>query len=199
MCVSRSVLPNSVGYHGLQPSWFLLLWDYPGKDTGVGCHLLLQRAYRNPQISCSWQEFPQDKRIKMISASFLAHTPSLNLFSMCAVLSWFWLFATPWTGALHAPLSMGILQARIREWIAMPSFRGSSQPRDQTQVFHIAGGLFTEHQESPKILESAAYPFSRASSPPRHRKRSPALQADSLPAELPGKPLFFIPLTKWMY
>ena len=29
---------------------------------------------------------------------------------------------------------MGILQARIVEWVAMPSSRGSSQPRDQTQV-----------------------------------------------------------------
>ena len=28
----------------------------------------------------------------------------------------------------------GILQARILEWVAIPSSRGSSQPRDQTQV-----------------------------------------------------------------
>ena len=28
---------------------------------------------------------------------------------------------------------------RILEWVAMPSSRGSSQPRDRTQVFHIAG------------------------------------------------------------
>ena len=28
----------------------------------------------------------------------------------------------------------GILQARILEWVAMPSSRGSSQPRDQTGV-----------------------------------------------------------------
>ena len=28
----------------------------------------------------------------------------------------------------------GILQARIREWVAMPSFRGSSWPRDRTQA-----------------------------------------------------------------
>ena len=28
----------------------------------------------------------------------------------------------------------GILQARILKWVALPSFRGSSQPRDQTQV-----------------------------------------------------------------
>ena len=56
------------------------------------------------------------------------------------------LFATPWTVACQAPLSMRILQARIVEWVAMPSSRGSSQTR------------------------------------------SPALQVDSLPSELPGKP-----------
>ena len=36
-----------------------------------------------------------------------------------------------------------ILQARILEWVAIPFFRESSQPRDQTQVFRIAGGFFT--------------------------------------------------------
>ena len=37
----------------------------------------------------------------------------------------------------------GILQARILEWVAYPFSRGSSQPRDQTQVSRIAGGFFT--------------------------------------------------------
>ena len=37
----------------------------------------------------------------------------------------------------------GILQARILEGIAVPFSRGSSQPRDQTQVSLIAGGFFT--------------------------------------------------------
>ena len=37
----------------------------------------------------------------------------------------------------------GLLQARILEWVAMPSSRGSSQSRDQTQVSHIAGRFFT--------------------------------------------------------
>ena len=32
----------------------------------------------------------------------------------------------------------GILQARIPEWVAMPSSRGSSQPRDGTQVFYVS-------------------------------------------------------------
>ena len=37
----------------------------------------------------------------------------------------------------------GILQARILEWVAFPFSRWSSQPRDQTQVSHIAGRFFT--------------------------------------------------------
>ena len=37
----------------------------------------------------------------------------------------------------------GILQARIWEWVVMPSSRGSSQLRDWTQVSCIAGGYFT--------------------------------------------------------
>ena len=49
----------------------------------------------------------------------------------------------PWTAAGQAPLSVGILQARTLEWVAMPSSRGSSQPRDQTQVCHTAGGFYT--------------------------------------------------------
>ena len=36
----------------------------------------------------------------------------------------------------------GILQARILEWAAFPFSRGSSQPRDQTQISCIIGGLF---------------------------------------------------------
>ena len=28
--------------HGLQPTWLLHPWDFPGKSTGVGCHCLLR-------------------------------------------------------------------------------------------------------------------------------------------------------------
>ena len=39
---------------------------------------------------------------------------------------------------------MGILQAKILEWVAMPSSRGSSAPRDRTQVSLISGRFFTD-------------------------------------------------------
>ena len=63
----------------------------------------------------------------------------------------------------------GILQARILEWVAFTFFRGSSQPRDWSQVSHIAGRFLYQlsHKTSPRILEWVAYPFSRASSRPR--------------------------------
>ena len=59
------------------------------------------------------------------------------------IISYIQLFVTPWAIALQAPLSMGILQARILGWGTMPSSRGPSQPRDETQVSHIAGGFLT--------------------------------------------------------
>ena len=53
------------------------------------------------------------------------------------------LFATPWTVAHQTPLFMGILQEKILEWVVMPCSKRSSQPRDRTWVFHIAGGFYT--------------------------------------------------------
>ena len=35
-------MPDSLGPHGLQPTRLLCPWDFPGKDSGVGCHFLLQ-------------------------------------------------------------------------------------------------------------------------------------------------------------
>ena len=51
----------------------------------------------------------------------------------------------------------GILQARIREWVAIPFSRGSFQPRDQTQVSSVADRFFTvwATREGPIPL----YPF----------------------------------------
>ena len=53
------------------------------------------------------------------------------------LLSHVWFFVTPWT-VVHR-----ILQARIQEGVAFPFSRASSQPRDRTQVFCIAGGFIT--------------------------------------------------------
>ena len=51
----------------------------------------------------------------------------------------------------------GILQQRILEWVAIPFSRGSSQPRDRTQVSHIAGSFFTiwATREAPDVLKAS--------------------------------------------
>ena len=54
----------------------------------------------------------------------------------------------------------GILQARILEWVAMPSSRESSWPRDQTHISCIAGGFFTaEPPRKPNIDNTSLYYF----------------------------------------
>ena len=50
------------------------------------------------------------------------------------------LFSTLWSVVYQAPPSMGILQARILEWVAISFSRRSSRPRDQT---HLESRFFT--------------------------------------------------------
>ena len=62
-------------------------------------------------------------------------------------------FVTLWTVAFQTSVH-GILQARILEWVAMSSSRGSSLPRGQTWVSCIAGRFFTTElpEKTPKSL-----------------------------------------------
>ena len=48
----------------------------------------------------------------------------------------------PMDCSLPASFAYGITQARILEWVAISSFRGSSWPRARTRVSHIAGRFF---------------------------------------------------------
>ena len=57
---------------------------------------------------------------------------------LCSLLSHVWLFVTLWTVPWQPPLSVGILQGGILEWVAMLSSWGPSQPRDLTHLSHIS-------------------------------------------------------------
>ena len=84
----------------------------------------------------------------------------------------------------------GILQARILEWVAFPFSRGSFQPRDQTQVSHITSGFFNiwATREAQEYWSRYPIPSPEDLPNPGIKPGSLALQVDSLPAELPGKP-----------
>ena len=43
--LSRSVVSNSLQPHGVQPARLLPPWHFLGKNTGVGCHFLLQGIF----------------------------------------------------------------------------------------------------------------------------------------------------------
>ena len=81
----------------------------------------------------------------------------------------------------------GIFQARVLEWIAI-IFSGENLPNPglphyRQILYHLS------HQRSPRILEWVAIPSPGNLPDPGIELGSPALQANSLPAESPGKPL----------
>ena len=83
----------------------------------------------------------------------------------------------------------GILQAGILEWVSFPFSRESSQPRDWTQVSHIAGRYSTSWATG-KLKNTGVDSLSllQGNLPsPGIKLVYRALQADSLPTELSGK------------
>ena len=84
----------------------------------------LKSSLSLPENTCSQQQRPRAAKKKC-----------------CAVLGHFshvWLFGTLRTEAPQAPLSMGILQARILVLVVMPSFKGLALPRDRTHISYIS-------------------------------------------------------------
>ena len=56
--LSHSVMSDSLLLHGLQPAGLLSSWDFPSKNTRVGCHFLLQGIFpiqRSNQFLLCWQ------------------------------------------------------------------------------------------------------------------------------------------------
>ena len=81
----------------------------------------------------------------------------------------------------------GILQARILEWAAFSFSSGSSQSRNWTQISHIAGRLQDSLPfEPPGKPKNTRVGILSLLSDPGIEPGSPALQVDSLSAELPG-------------
>ena len=75
----------------------------------------------NAHDHIQWEEIEYSRELKNMNVKVAQLSPAL---------------CDPMDCTVH-----GILQARILEWVATP--RGSSQPRDWTQVSHIAGRFFT--------------------------------------------------------
>ena len=106
--------------------------------------------------------------------------PTTNMTSprpecLLCVLSPVRLCVTPWTVARQAPLSMGLFQARVLEWVAISFSRGCSPSRDLTCVSCIS-------RISRQILyhcatwegQNASYLFLKSGSRPQPRSNPPS-------------------------
>ena len=95
-------------------------------------------------VLCTTNKHHREMTEIIVSEEGLRATSSLRFSCMC-VLSHSVVSdsTTPRTVAHQAPLSMGILQARMLKGVAISFSRGSSQPRDRIQVEPIAGTFFT--------------------------------------------------------
>ena len=80
---------------------------------------------------------PFNTVLSTITCFVLFNFPNVPEVKLSESLSHVWL-CDPIGYTVH-----GILQAGILGWVAVPFSRGSSQPRDGTQVSCIAGGFFT--------------------------------------------------------
>ena len=122
-------IPNEE--ENLQKSFSLAIF----KSLSFSCWMLTATVFSTRKINyykCFSWDFKKTRLNQRL------HIVSCPVFS-CSVMS-----DTLWPHGVdcQAPLSMGILRARIVEWVTMLSSRGSSQPRDQTQASHVAGGFF---------------------------------------------------------
>ena len=129
-------------------------WEEENKQRCVWCKVFITREFKGVSL---FKTIYWDIVALPCCASFcFAAVNQLHEY-MCAVLDCVWLFVIPQTVAGQAPLSMGILQARKLEWVAMPSSRASSQPRSRTPALQ-ADSLPSEPAGKPPLFW-ISFPF----------------------------------------
>ena len=57
LCSVCSVASDSLRAHGLQPARLLCLWEFPDKNTGVGCPFLLQSMFLTQGLNLCLLQF----------------------------------------------------------------------------------------------------------------------------------------------
>ena len=111
----------------------------PAKHTMPSCAASGRMGWPNSEIFAAFNKKALDLIcINLVHIKLFRNTGN-SLYSQWKwsdLLSHIQHFATPWT--IH-----GILQARILQWVAFLFSKGSSQPRDRTQVSRTGGGFFT--------------------------------------------------------
>ena len=123
------------------PAHLTRLWLSPGAPVAF-IHLSSRpRTFlHNHSAPAPWRSAP-DEVARLRAFSSIAHCESgkvKGLVTQSCLTPCQPMDCSPPGSSVH-----GISQARILEWVVIPSSRGSSQLKDQTHVLCIAGGLFT--------------------------------------------------------
>ena len=158
-CVQLCVIPEMAAHQAPRP------WDSPGKNTGVGCHCLLQcmkvKSENEVAQSCPTLHDPMNCSPPCSSV--------LGIFQ-AGVLEWGAIAFSSSTAQLcptlcnHIAYSLpgssvsGVFQARILEWAAISSSRGSSQPSDWTSI-SCTGRQFLYHWATSESVEQQEFSF----------------------------------------
>ena len=152
--VNPLVVSDSLQHYRLQPPSLLCPWNSPGKNTGVGCHILIQGIFPTQGLN---RGLPHCRRT-LYHLSHQGSPYALDTFSSVQFSSVTQLCPTlcdPMDCSLPGSSVHGILQARILEWVATSFSRGSSQFRNRTYMAYIAGRFFTtESPEKPDKSQS---------------------------------------------
>ena len=126
-------MSDSVQPHRRQPTRLPRPWDSPDKNTGVGCHFLLQcmKMKRENEVaqSCPTLCAPRDSSPIGSSVPGILQARTLEWVAISFSNAWKWkgkvkslirvrLFATPWTAAYQAPPSVGF--SRPEHWNGLP-------------------------------------------------------------------------------
>ena len=140
--------------HSFRTAGLLCPWDFPGKNTGMGCRFLLQGICltQDPAYLSHWQRFFTAEPPRKPSDCSWSKSESVGLAVVSDSLD-------PVDCSRPGSSVHGILQARILEWIAIPFSRRSSWPRNQTWVSCISGRFFTiwATREAPDCSYSALF------------------------------------------
>ena len=149
-------MSDSVQPRRRQPTRLPYPWDSPSKNTGVGCQFPSPMHERKSESevaqSCLTLSDSMDCSLPGSSFHGISQARVLEWGAIaCRTLQVKW--SVLYKSESHsvgrtlcnsmAYTVHGILQARILERVAFAFSRGSSQPRDETQVSLIAGGFFT--------------------------------------------------------
>ena len=111
VCVSCSVMSDCLQTHELCPTRLLCPWDFPGKNTGLGSHALLQGIFPTQGSD------PRLLHPRWVLYRWATRKWKVKVKSLSPVR----LFATPWTVAYQAPPSMGFSRQEYWRGVPFPS------------------------------------------------------------------------------